>query len=231
MEVFLQSEWLDYGVGNLVIPAQGVHLWQIRPSNVFIRYLRPAESLHYERIVNEEVKSSYGSAQGGLRRIVAFYMDCLPEDVDMRREMRGKPYVPGAPEFNLSHTAGEMFAAFSLSPVGLDVESARRRVHAEALARRFFSREEIRRLEISDAPIKSLTFLRYWVCKEAMVKLSGDGIYHGLRHARVDLAAGGRSCGAYHGRQVWLWEFRPSQDLVAALASWEPLEAKGFFRI
>ena len=80
-------------------------------------------------------------------------------------------------------------------------------------------------------PIKTLTFLRYWVCKEAIVKLSGDGIYYGLRYARVDLASDGRSRGAYKGREVWLREFRPAKDLVAALASWEPLEAKGFFRI
>jgi phosphopantetheinyl transferase len=82
-----------------------------------------------------------------------------------------------------------------------------------------------------EGPIKALTFLRYWVCKEAIVKLSGDGIYYGLRYARVDLTSDGRSRGDYKGRNVWLREFRPAKDLVAALASWEPLEAKGFFRI
>ncbi|HEY5706969.1 MAG TPA: 4'-phosphopantetheinyl transferase superfamily protein [Terrimicrobiaceae bacterium] len=189
------------------------------------------ESLRYEKIVNEEVKCSYGSAQGGLRRIAALYMGCLPEEIEMCRERRGKPYVPGAPEFNLSHTAGRMFAAFSSKAVGLDVESAHRTVRAEALARKFFSREETSQIEALEGPIQGFTFLRYWVCKEAMVKLSGDGIYYGLRYARVDLASGGRSHGDYKGREVWLKEFRPAKDLVAALASWEPLEAKGFFRI
>ena len=214
-----------------MIPAQGAHLWQILPSNVFVQHLNPAELSRYERIVNEEVKASYGSAQGGLRRIVAFYMGCLPEEVDMCRETRGKPYVPGAPEFNLSHTAGRMFAAFSSSHVGLDVESAHRTVRTAELARKFFTHQETTRLKRLEGPIKALTFLRYWVCKEAIVKLSGDGIYYGLRYARVDLASDGRSRGAYKGREVWLREFRPAEDLVAALASWKPLEAKGFFRI
>jgi 4'-phosphopantetheinyl transferase len=231
MDSFLQPKWNDYEVGDLEIPARGVHFWQIRPSRVFIRYLNPAESLRYERIVNEEAKCSYGSAQGGLRRIAASYMGCLPEEVDMCRERRGKPYVPGAPEFNLTHTAGRMFAAFSSSPVGLDVESASRTVRTDALARKFFSREETNRLNMCEGLIKALTFLRYWVCKEAIVKLSGDGVYYGLRSARVDLASDGRSRGDYKGREVRLWEFRPAKDLVAALASWEPLEAKGFFRI
>jgi phosphopantetheinyl transferase len=231
MSLFLQSEWIDYEVGDLVIPAQGVHFWQIQPSNVFARYLSFAESLRYERITDGEVKSSYGSAQGGLRRILAFYMDCLPGEVNMCRRERGKPYVPGGPEFNLSHTAGRMFTAFSSRPVGLDVESAHRRVHAEAVARKFFSRDETDRLAMVEGSTKALTFLRYWVCKEAVTKLSGDGIYYGLRYARVDLASDGRSRGEYKGQEVWLREFRPAIDLVAALASWEPLEAKGFFRI
>jgi phosphopantetheinyl transferase len=149
--------------------------------------------------------------QGGLRRIAASYMGCLPEEVDMCRERRGKPYVPGALEFNLTHTAGRMFAAFSSSPVGLDVESASRTVRTDALARKFFSREETNRLDMCEGLIKALTFLRYWVCKEAIVKLSGDGVYYGLRSARVDLASDGRSRGDYKGREVRLWEFRPAK--------------------
>ena len=231
MSSFLPSKWNDYEVRNLAIPARGVHFWQIRPSDVFVRHLNPAESLRYEKFGNKEAKRSYGSAQGGLRKIVSSYMGCVPEEVDMRRERRGKPYVPGAPQFNLSHTAGRMFAAFSSEPVGLDVESARRTVRADAVARKFFSGEETDRLNRCEGSSKALTFLRYWVCKEAIVKLSGDGVYYGLRYARVDLASDGRSRGDYKGRKIWLREFRPAKDLVAALASWEPLEAKGFFRI
>jgi phosphopantetheinyl transferase len=104
-------------------------------------------------------------------------------------------------------------------------------VHAGELATRFFFPGETAQIMSVDEEERKLTFLRYWVCKEAMVKLSGDGIYHGLRYARVDLAADGRSRGTYQGRNVSLWEFQPAGDLVAALASWEPVEAKGFFRI
>jgi len=231
MGPFSPSEWIDYEGRDLVIPARGVHFWLIRSSPFFVRYLNTAELLRYERIVNEEVKASYGSAQGGLRRIVGIYMGSRPEEVAMCRERRGKPYVPSAPEFNLSHTSGRMIAAFSSRPVGIDVESAYRTVHAGELAKKFFSEKEKEEIKKLDGPIKALTFLRYWVCKEAIVKLSGDGIYHGLRYARVDLTADGRSWGDYQGREVCLREFRPARDLVAALASWEPLEAKGFFRI
>jgi phosphopantetheinyl transferase len=231
MEPFLQSEWIDYELEDLALRSQTVHLWQICPSKLFAHYLSVDELARYKRIVHEEAKMSYASAQGGLRKIASLYMGCLPEEVNMCRERRGKPYIRGAPEFNLSHSAGMVLAVFSSLPVGIDIESAERIVDSEGVSRKFFSAEEIRTLEMSEARIRSLTFLRYWVCKEAIVKLSGDGIYHGLRYARVDLARGRRSHGAYKGHRVWLQEFRPSADLVAALASWQPLEVNRFFRI
>ncbi|HEY5814582.1 MAG TPA: 4'-phosphopantetheinyl transferase superfamily protein [Terrimicrobiaceae bacterium] len=231
MDPFLVTQWSDYEEEDLEVSAGAADLWLIRPSHNFIRYLNSAERLRYEKMMNEEVRVSYSSAQGGLRRIVGCYMRSRPADVTIYRGRRGKPYVPGAPEFNLSNTSGRTIAAFSLRPVGIDVESASRRVNAEAVAKKFFFEEEQETIRQINRVDKNLTFLRYWVCKEAMVKLSGDGIYHGLRHARVELGVDKRSHGQYRGRMVWLKEFRPAPDLLAALASWEPLEAKRFLRI
>ena len=231
MDRFLDLEWIDYDGEDLEIPVGGVHLWLLEPSSIYERYLDSAELLRYERILNPGVRSSYSCAQGGLRRLAGIYMERPPEQVTMRRQAHGKPYVEGAPEFNLSHTCGRTIAVFSREAIGIDVEAASRAVHADELAQRFFFPEETTRIMSIAQSERKLTFLRYWVCKEAMVKLSGDGIYHGLRHARVDLAADRRSGGTYQGRKVFLWEFRPVDDLVAALASWKPVEAKGFFRI
>jgi phosphopantetheinyl transferase len=231
MEPFLELEWIDYEGEHLEIPVGGVHLWLIEPSSIYEDYLDSAELLRYERILNREVRASYSCAQGGLRRLAGIYMHRPPEQVAMRRQSRGKPYVQGAPEFNLSHTCGRTIAAFSLEAIGIDVEAAGRRVHAGELATRFFFQEETARIMSVAEAERKLTFLRHWVCKEAMVKLSGDGIYYGLRYARVDLAADGRSYGTYQGQKVFLWEFQPALDLVAAVASWKPVEAKGFFRI
>jgi 4'-phosphopantetheinyl transferase len=231
MEHFLRPEWTDSEGRELAISPRAVHIWQIRPSNVFLRYLTSAEALRHEGIANEEVKQSYGCSQGGLRKIVSLYRECFPNSVKIRCQTRGKPYVVGGPEFNLTHTAGRIFAALASQPVGLDAESADRNVRALALARKFFHARESAGLESLGDREKAVTFLRYWVCKEATVKLSGDGIYLGLRYAQVDLAADGRSRGHYKGRKVWLREFQPAEGLLAALASWEPLEMKSFFQV
>ncbi len=74
------------------------------------------------------------------------------------------------------------------------------------------------------------TFLKYWVCKEATVKLSGDGIYHGLRDARIDLEAV-IATGVYREKAVFLEMFSPATGFIAAAASWTPLRSVRFFSL
>ena len=230
MDPFLALEWIDYEGGDLEIPWGGVHLWLIEPASELVRYLSPTELLRYKRIVNEEVRVSYGAAQGGLRRIVGVYMRRpAAEALAMRRAARGSlmSSVLRSSTFLIRRKDDRgLFAR----PVGIDVEAAGRRCRRRSWRGSSFSRRK-GKIMLCERAERDLTFLRYWVCKEAMVKLSGDGIYHGLRHARVDLSPDGRSQGGYQGRAVALREFRPAPDLLAALASWEPVEAKGFFRI
>jgi len=223
--------WSDWAGQTPVLPPGTCHLWDLRPSHGYADILGTEELARYQAITNEEVKISFATSQGGLRTVAACYRNCEPWQIRLEREERGKPYLADGPHFNLSHTAGRIFAAFSPQSLGLDVESSNRTVHACDLAAKFFSEEESAHIHSLDEARAQAAFLRYWVCKEATVKLSGDGIYHGLREARVELGGEGISRGNYQGREVWLREFSPGQNLLAALATWEPVEAKGFFRI
>jgi len=85
---------------------------------------------------------------------------------------RGKPYLPGGPEFNLSHTHGAVAAAISDSPVGLDVERVRpfhqlvpQRIMSPGEYRWFLERGERKR-----------DFFVLWTLKESYYKLLGDGL-------------------------------------------------------
>lgn len=223
--------WTEPETGRLALADGEIHLWNLRPSHAYAKSLRPHELVRYQRMVNEEVKISYVTAQVGLREVAARYRGEAPENVVLRRGPQGKPFLSGGPEFNLSHTAGGIFAAFSNRPVGLDVESADRNVHAESLAEKFFSRKEVEYLLALPADQRNRAFLRFWVGKEATVKLSGDGIFLGLRDVEVELGEGGGSRGRYRGRDVWLHEFSPGGNLLACLATWQPDEVKCFFRL
>lgn len=231
MSEWAAETWPDYDGEKLHLAPGEVHVWQLRPDSDFAQFLPPYERMRYDRISHEENKSGYAMSQGGLRRITSFYLGRDWQEVHVQRRPRGKPYVVAAPEFNLSHTVGQVFAAFSPHDVGLDIESIHRKVHALELARKYFAPVELE--DIADRPEaeRNARFLRYWVCKESAVKLSGDGIYHGLRDVEVTLGDDGWSEANYQGKAVKIREFRLSSELMGALSAWQTFTVKGFFRV
>ena len=87
---------------------------------------------------------------------------------------RGKPYfADGQLHFSLSHTRHYVFCALSEKPVGIDAEEKGRPVHLK-LADKILSPKEKQRF--AAAPDKQAALLRLWVMKEALGKLSGEGI-------------------------------------------------------
>lgn len=91
----------------------------------------------------------------------------------IRTGTNGKPYVPGGPAFNCSHSGSFVCCAVHGGPVGIDLE-ARRPVRA-ALAARICTPEEL----VFTAPggrFDSLRFLQLWTAKEAWVKYTGEGL-------------------------------------------------------
>ncbi len=231
MSDWVAETWPDYAGEKLHLAPGDVHVWQLMPDHDFVQFLPPYERVRYDDISHAENKAGYAMSQGGLRRITSFYMERDWREVHVQRRLHGKPYVEAAPEFNLSHTVGQVFAAFAPHEVGLDIESINRNVHAVDLARKFFSPTEAEDIASRPEAERNARFLRYWVCKESSVKLSGDGIYHGLRDVEVTLGTDGWSEAVYRGRGVKIREFRLSSQLMGALAAWETFAVKGFFRV
>ena len=91
----------------------------------------------------------------------------------------GKPSIVGHPEifFNLSHCKEAVVCAISSEPIGVDVESIR--VFKESLVRYTMNDDEIQEIESSDDPAR--TFIRFWTMKEAVMKLSGEGIRNDMK--------------------------------------------------
>ncbi len=89
----------------------------------------------------------------------------------------GKPYFSAYPDFhfNLSHSGRKVLCAVADRPVGCDVEkvSAAR----EALAKRFFSAEEVAALlALPDEEDRRVFFYRLWTLKESFIKAIGRGL-------------------------------------------------------
>jgi phosphopantetheinyl transferase len=103
--------------------------------------------------------------------------------------MHGKPFLPGCPAFNLSHSAD--WVACAVSPggsIGIDIEAfLRLGDHRELLAATTHPAE--RRTIAEAAPDRQLAlFKRCWTRKEAVLKATGTGLSDDLCSIDVGLA-------------------------------------------
>jgi 4'-phosphopantetheinyl transferase len=228
---FTVGSYSVYRAQDLELATDACHLWRITYSSDYVGKLNKAEFFRYQRMTHEEARLDFSASRAGLREVLGCYLNCPSGEVSLGRGKRGKPYLPSGPEFNLSHTAGLVLLAVSAQPVGLDVEFAGRKVRFAKLAAKFFSLAEQRRIAAAPPTARNGLFLRHWVCKEAVVKLSGDGIFRGLRDVEIFLERDGGPMGRFRGREVWLREFCPADGFLAALASWQPLQFQGRFQL
>lgn len=84
----------------------------------------------------------------------------------------GKPFVPGAPCFSLSHCKEGIAVAADDQPIGIDIEGIR---HADnALIERTMNEAEQAIIRAADEPDR--VFTRLWTQKEAVLKCLGTGI-------------------------------------------------------
>ena len=147
-------------------------------------WLSPAENARAARFGTEALRRKYIAGRTSLRLILGRALGIEPAAVPIRRGRRGRPELAAAtpaPDFNVSHTRGGAVIgiAHGLPPgarIGVDVERQDRMLAADRLARKFLSAQEQATLPDADADLRRLRFLRYWTCKEAMSKATGDGL-------------------------------------------------------
>ena len=91
----------------------------------------------------------------------------------------GKPSIVGHPEicFNISHCREAVLCALSDKPIGVDIESIRE--YKDTLVHYTMNDSEIE--EILHSPNPAETFIRFWTMKEAVLKLSGEGIRNDMK--------------------------------------------------
>ena len=87
---------------------------------------------------------------------------------------QGKPYFVDSPwNFSISHTKRHVFCALSERNIGIDAEEQDRAIRPE-LAKQILSDRELTRYAQAQDPRQAL--LCFWVLKEALGKLTGEGI-------------------------------------------------------
>ncbi len=129
-----------------------------------------------------------------LRLLLGAYLGLPGKDVHIARRKKGRPELDsrlsnGELNFSVARSGSYyLIGVNSGATIGVDLETATRRPGKPmALARRYFSKQEIAALSKFDEGELHRAFMHAWACKEAVVKASGVGIANQLCRFSVDV--------------------------------------------
>ena len=169
------------------------YLWEGRldvPDRVAARaraLLSGDERARADRFVYDRHRRRYTVAQAHLRRVLAELTGTPPDEIGFRFGRHGKPFLPGGPSFNQSHSEERIVIAVAAAGrLGVDIEGIREVKHMLALADKNFAADESARLRAAPARERLALFFRLWTRKEAFLKALGVGLTHSLRSFSVD---------------------------------------------
>src|SRR6185295_10633961 len=138
----------------------------------------------------EKHRRHFVVGRGGLRYVLARYLDLKPEEFRFSYGEYGKPALEEI-QFNMSHSHGvALFAVARDRELGVDVEHVRADFASEDIAQRFFSRVEVAAFNALQKEEQVAGFFRCWTRKEAYIKAIGRGLSEPLDAFDVTLAPG-----------------------------------------
>lgn len=111
--------------------------------------------------------------------------------VQLSYNENGKPFLPGFPEihFNLSHSGTMVFAVFTDTEAGCDIEKIK--PVDLGVARRFFCEGEYRYLAGQESETgQQEAFFHLWTLKESFVKAEGAGLLIPLNSFEIEIVPG-----------------------------------------
>jgi len=153
----------------------------------------------------DEWRNRWSASRGTLREVLGAALGIAPEAVVLRYRPHGKPELDpacaplaGELRFNLSHSGERALVALSRVEVGADVERLKKR-RTDDIARRFFAPGEQRRLFELPPEERERAFFRLWTCKEAFLKVTGEGLSRSTRSYEVEVGREGARLLWAHG--------------------------------
>ena len=173
---------------KLALLLNDVHIWRINLNSdelqlqFFRETLSSDEIARAERFYFPEHRQRFIAGRGTLRTILGQYLDIDPKQVEFEYQPRGKPLLAAKFAgkgllFNLSHSQDLALLGVSYqNQIGVDLEYIRTMSDLAGLAKRFFSAREYEYLRLLSPAQQQQIFFRYWTCKEAYLKATGDGL-------------------------------------------------------
>lgn len=167
---------------ELTLTPSEIHIWQAQldlpesQTAEFRATLSTDEQARAERFKFDHHRQRFINGRGILRSLLARYVKTEPEALNFSYGSHGKPFLENSNlQFNLAHSDNLALYAFTYDrAIGIDIEMIRPVSDLLAIAHRFFSAQEAETIHRS--PNQSQLFFRYWTCKEAFLKATGEGL-------------------------------------------------------
>lgn len=220
---------------NVQLLENDVHVWNAmldvaeEKLPFFLQILDVEEQTRANQFYFELDRTRFIVSHGLLRIILGSYMNIEPDKLRFSYNSQGKPFLAESfqgekLQFNMSHS--HEFALFAVTfnrQIGVDLEHIYRFAETDSLAHRILSKRE-KTAWCKYPPNERLDVLfRYWTCKEAYVKATGEGIAQPLEKIHISLTRGSEARLVSINRSVreasrWsLQELHPLPGCAAAL--------------
>ena len=178
---------------------KNVHIWQIRYDEctkhlVEIKsFLSGAEIKRAMKFHFKIDQNRFIVTRGLLKKILSRIISEPVGKISFNNNEYGKPYLKknDLPFFNVSHSGNlGLIAITNISEIGVDVEQYRINETTEDIARRFFSKDEVKSYLSLDLKQRQEGFFNCWTRKEAFIKAMGMGLSLSLQTFDVTLKPG-----------------------------------------
>lgn len=187
---------------RIPLPDNEVHLWQVDLPAVataeqrWAQFLSADERARATRFHFSRDRQYFTATRAVLRTVLGSYAGFDPKKLGFRYSEKGRPSLSTGHtgtqlEFNVSHSGSVALLAFARGrALGVDVELLREDFDHEAIARRFFSDDDLRQFAALAPSERYQGFFRCWTRKEAYIKAQGTGLSLPLHQFDVSLKPG-----------------------------------------
>jgi len=177
-----------------------IHVYRLNLSDTrelsqAMAWLSPDERERAGRYRHEPSKNAFICVRAALRSLLGHYLGRSAQSIRFELGEKGKPRLAGSkPDcglvFNVSHSGDIGLVALALDTgLGIDVERIRTMAYRDGIAERCFAPAELAWWKALPPADQDAAFFRFWSCKEAFVKATGEGITLGLEACVMELSA------------------------------------------
>lgn len=207
-----------YNKNNITLIDNEIHVWIIKineSKNWSLeqqKYLTKQEHRDIGKYKFEEDRNRALVSKTVLMELLSHYTNTKYMDLNIMRNMYGKPYVKSSDiRYNISHSGQVIMIGFGrCTALGVDIEIIRHIDGYKKLAQNLYAEEEYMAIQSLEE------FFRYWTKKEAYLKALGTGLNKNLNSFTIidNEIIDGRKC-----LKNWcVEEVKISKDYIAHIA-------------